>query len=321
VLVERRRQITQRARHVLGRVGQRCIGREPVGPRRVAQDVREHRQSLLHIAELARQRRDRRTRQHELVPGIAHQQFDLAAAETRAEELRGEIGDLVSFVEDHRIGRAQQIAETVFLEREVGEQQMVIDDDDIGIDGLAARVDHVALADVGAAGAEAVVTRGGDLRPQRVRIAHVRHFGKIAGPGDSRPALDAGQRAIARAGEAFLATHLLQPVAAQIVRAALEQCDPRRDADGGGDQWQVFVEQLVLQGARARGDEHPLAGKQRGNQVSERLAGSRARLDHERRAVFQRQRDAAGHGQLRTARREIRQRAGQRPARSEYFVQ
>ena len=82
---------------------------------------------------------------------VAQQQLHLAAAETRAEELRGEVGDLVRLVEDHRVGRAEQIAEAVFLEREIGEQQVVIDDDDVGLDRLAARLDHVAAADVGAA--------------------------------------------------------------------------------------------------------------------------------------------------------------------------
>ena len=90
----------------------------------------------------------RRARLRQLQARIAHQQLDLAAAEARAEELRGEIGDLVRLVEDHRVRRAQQVAEAVFLEREVGEQQMVIDDDDVGLDGLAARLDHVAAADV-----------------------------------------------------------------------------------------------------------------------------------------------------------------------------
>ena len=85
-----------------------------------------------------------RARPRELVARVAHQQLDLAAAEARAEELRGEIRDLVRLVEDHRVRRAEQVAEAVFLEREVGEQQMVIDDDDVGLDGLAARFDHVA---------------------------------------------------------------------------------------------------------------------------------------------------------------------------------
>ena len=73
---------------------------------------------------------------------------DLAAAETRAEELRGEIRNLVRLVDDHRVGGTQQVAEAVFLEREIRQQQVMIDDDDVGLDGLAARLDHVAAADL-----------------------------------------------------------------------------------------------------------------------------------------------------------------------------
>ena len=89
-----------------------------------------------------------------------------------------------------------------------------------------------------------------------------------------------------------LPAELLEPVAAQIVRAALEQRDARRHADGAGDQRQVLVEELVLQRARAGGDEHALAREQRGHQIREGLAGAGARLDHERRTVFHRERDA-----------------------------
>ena len=169
-------------------------------PRRISASAARR---LLDGAELARQRRRRwRAPLRELLARVAHQQFHLAAAEARAEELRGEIRDLVRLVDDHRVRRAEQVAEAVFLERQVREQQMVIDDDDVGLDGLAARLDHVAAADLGAARAEAVVARRGDLRPQRMRVAQIRHFGEIAAARDARPALHARQRAIAcaRAG-------------------------------------------------------------------------------------------------------------------------
>ena len=258
----------------------------------------------------------------EFLARVAQQQLDLAAAETRAEELRGEIRDLVRLVEDHRVRRAEQVAEAVFLERQIRQQQVVIDDDDVGFDGLAARLDHVTAADVGAAGAETVVARRGDLRPQRMRVAQVRHFGEVAALRDAGPALaraPACGRACPR--RLLLAAELLQAVGAQIVRAPLEQRDARRHADGARHQRQVLVEQLVLQRARAGGDEHALAGQQRRHQVGEGLAGAGAGLDHERRAVFERQRHAPGHRQLRTARREARQRTRQRAARSEYLVE
>ena len=92
----------------------------------------------------------RGARLRQLLPCVAQQQLHLAAAETRAEELRREIRNLVGLVDDHRVRGAQQVAEAFFLERQVREQQVVVHDDDVGLDGLAARLDHVAAADVGA---------------------------------------------------------------------------------------------------------------------------------------------------------------------------
>ncbi len=134
----------------------------------------------------------------EFQTGIANGQLHLPAAHTRAEELRGEVGDLVRLVEDHRVRGAKQIAETVFLEREVGQQQVMIDDDHVGLHRATAGIEHVTAADVRATRAQAVVTRGGDLRPQRMRIAEIRHLGEVPGLRDHRPAVDARHHAVAR---------------------------------------------------------------------------------------------------------------------------
>ena len=280
-------ELAQRARQVLRGVGERRVRGQPVGPRRSAQDLRERRQGFLDGAELDRDSaRGRRARLHELLARIAHQQLDLPAAEARAEELRGEIGDLVRLVEDHRVRGAQQIAETVFLEREIREQQMVIDDDDVGFDGLAARVDHVALP-ISAQRAPRQLSRV-EVTCGHSGCASPRSGTSARSPVFVMPA-QRSTRASVRSrvpARLFCAAELLQAVGAQIVRAALEQRDARRHADGAGDQRQVFVEELVLQRARAGGDEHPFARQQRRHEVGEGLAGARARLDHERRAVF-----------------------------------
>ncbi len=73
------------------------------------------------------------------------------------------------------------------------------------------------------------------------------------------------------------------------------------------------MEQLVLQGARAGGDDDALARQQRGHQVGEGLAGAGAGLHHQPAVLLQGLRHMAGHLQLRCPRPEARQRAGQRP--------
>ena len=74
----------------------------------------------------------------------------------------------------------------------------------------------------------------------------------------------------------------LEPVAAQIVGAALEQRDARRAAERRGHQRQVLGEELILQRAGAGGDQHAQARQQRRHQVGEGLAGAGAGLDHQR---------------------------------------
>ncbi len=142
------RQRAHCCRQRLRCIGQRRIRGQPVRALRAAQHFRERSQLPLYARELAGQRARRSARLRQLLARIAHQQLHLAAAEARAEELRGEIGDLVGLVDDHRVRRAQQVAKTVFLERQVREQQVVVDDDDVRLDGRAARLDHVAAADV-----------------------------------------------------------------------------------------------------------------------------------------------------------------------------
>ena len=136
-----------------------CICGEPVESRRAAQDFRERQpahfstapNSTLSVVAGARNC-------VQLEAGVAQQQLDLAAAEARAEELRSEIRDLVRLIEDHRIRGAQQVAEAVFLECKVRKQQVVIDDNDVGFYcAFATRFDHVAPAEVGATGTEAIL--------------------------------------------------------------------------------------------------------------------------------------------------------------------
>src|SRR3984885_12091091 len=132
-----------------------------------------------------------RRRDVELDARVAQQRLELAAAHMGTEELRGEIGYLVGFVEDHRIGRAQQVAEAVLLQGQVGEQQVVVDDDQISLERLAARERYVAARDLRTAHAEAALARRGDLRPYGVGIGQTAHLRQVTALGGERPALDA----------------------------------------------------------------------------------------------------------------------------------
>jgi hypothetical protein len=234
---------------------------------------------------------------------ISDQQFDLTAAETDAEELADQIGQLMRFIQNHRIDAGQQIAEAVFLERQIGQQQMVIDHDDVGFQRRAARLEHMAARIVRAARAGTVLARGADLRAQRMRIGQLRQFGQIAAARGERPVAMRASSGSASAGSISSCRPMFcKPRPAQIIGASLEQRHARRPSQGAGQQRQIAVKELVLQRACAGGNHHTQARQQRRYQVGKGLAGAGAGLHQQHSRAVRAALDARGHLLLRRAR-------------------
>ena len=208
-------------------------------------------------------------------------------------KLRRDLRQLMRFVDDDRVGARQQVAEALLLEHEVRHQQVMIDDDDVGRLRVAPRLHDVATIERRAFRAEAVVARRGHPRPHRIGIAELRELGDVALPRRARPVAHFRQAArdfLAQAARSSLLLGELEPMHAQVVRAALQQRDAHRPADRARDRRQIAMEQLVLQLARAGGDDHAPAGEQRGHEIRERLAGAGARLDDQPAMRAQRER-------------------------------
>src|SRR5580658_6634418 len=108
-----------------------------------------------------------------------------------AEELRGEIRDLVGLIENDRIGRPEQVAEAILLERQVREQQVMIDDDDVCLQRLASRRRDVTAGDFRTTRAEAALAGRSDLCPHRMAVGKTTNLRKIPAPGGECPAPDA----------------------------------------------------------------------------------------------------------------------------------
>jgi len=89
----------------------------------------------------------------QVAPEVDH----LPGAEDRAEELHAGLDELVRFVEHRRVHRRQQFGDAAVAQRHVGEEQVMVDDDEVGRHRLAPRLHDVALAVLRAFGAQAVL--------------------------------------------------------------------------------------------------------------------------------------------------------------------
>ena len=101
----------------------------------------------------------------------------------------------------------QQLGHAGVAQRHVGEEQVMIDDDDVGLLRLLARLHHEAVLVIRAFLAEAVVARGRDHRPDRRRSPARRELGLVAGARDLRERDDLLQvrRVLARRQAAVVA--------------------------------------------------------------------------------------------------------------------
>ena len=225
-------------------------------------------------------------------------------------------------IEDHRIGGAEKVAETVLLQREIGKQQVMVDDDEVRRLRVAPCRHHMTARVVRAALTQAVVAGRGDLRPDRLGLGHAGHFGQIARLRDRRPRLEPRQQGLGHrdALEHALRELALEAVGTKIVATPFEEGHPGGTTERAGDQRHILGVELILQRAGAGRNQHAPPGEQRRHQISEGLTGAGTRFDQERGAVLERVGDRARHLQLGTPGSEARQAPGQGPVGTEDVV-
>ena len=242
---------------------------------------------------------------------IPRQFQQLSAAQRFAEKLAGHLRQLVRFVENNGIRAGQQFGETGFLHRHVGAEQVMVDDQHIRRQRLAAGLGDEAIAQVRAFLAQTVVDGGSHARPDQRGFRDTADLGDIAVTGAPRPGADAAQLGdlLARTqAPAFLGG--LPAIVTEIVAAPLQQRDPRRHFQRLAHHRQIPLKQLILQVAGAGRDDDPQSGQQRGHQISVGLAGAGAGFDDQGAAVSQDRGDRLGHLLLRSTRREPRNQPG-----------
>ena len=111
-------------------------------------------------------------------------------------------------------------------------KEVMIDDQEIGIDRVASRPQHMALRIGGALLAQAVVGGGGRKPPGRRMFGDLRHFRDVPFDGVVRPGFYQAQIAVQRRVEMAAARGVpLQSFPTQVIGAPLEERAPCSGAD------------------------------------------------------------------------------------------
>ncbi len=257
--------------------------------------------------------------------GVAGQLFKAHVADREAEVARRHLFQLVRLVEDHGgglgqnagIGRAGGLA----LDGEVGEEEVVVDDDDVRLEGAAPHLGDEAAAVVGTGCAEAGFGARVELVPEGARLGQAGKLGAVAGFGGLLPLGDlvvlvdlfqARQNGLVAQGDEL--------VAAEVVGAALHVADAQL-AEQRFEKGNVAEVELILQGLGSGGDDDALAGAQGGQQVGQGFAGAGAGLDDQMAALGEGALDGLGHLELAGAVLVGQRRARQNAARREELVE
>ena len=221
--------------------------------------------------------------------GVASEVFKAEVGERPAEVLRGNLLKLVGLVEDDG-GRFRENAGVGSVacgeaDRSVGEEEMVIDDDEVGLEGAAAHLGDEAAAVVWASGAKARVGAGVELVPEGGGFREGRKLGAVAGFSDLLPLSDlavlfdlveARKNGLVAEGEEF--------AAAKVVGAALHVADAKL-AEEGFKKRDIAEKELVLEGLGPGRNDDALAGAESGKKIGKGFAGACAGFNDEMTAL------------------------------------
>src|SRR5664280_3656500 len=195
----------------------------------------------------------------------------------------GNVLQLVGFVEDDdtSVGQNPGVGRTVLgcFDRQVGAEQVMIDDDDVALGGAAAHLGNETAVKLLALGADTAVGARVEFGPQ---MAVLRQFGQlraVAGFGGLLPVADDAKLVdFFQPVQHRLIGEVVELLTAEIVAATLHVADAQL-AEVLLQEGNVFEEELLLQGLGAGGDDDALAGTNDGQQVCQRLAGAGAGFD------------------------------------------
>ena len=165
--------------------------------------------------------------------GIAGQLFKADVAYRKSEVIRGNLFEFVGLIEDDggSLGQDAGIgcAACLATDGKIGKEEMVVDDDDVGFESLAAHLGDEAALIIGACGAQACVGARVELLPERTRFGQAGEFGTVTGFGLLLPGGNLLELVdLFKAREDWLLFERNELVAAKIVGAALHVANMER---------------------------------------------------------------------------------------------
>ncbi len=207
-----------------------------------------------------------------VAPQLAQHAIDARARDHRGERVGRPAFALVRLVEHGDVVGRQQPA----AHRQIEKEERVIDDDYVGILRFVALFEEKTVAKVRADFPDALVGVGIELLP----LAAVRReaeFGTIAALRPLGPLPNLLHRV--RLRDEPVGAHAFELLAAEVVRAPLEQRDAQRTVERALDQRNVLTHELLLQRDRPGREHDLLTAADRRHEIGERLSDAGAGFD------------------------------------------
>ena len=261
---------------------------------------------------------------------ISAQLFKSAVTDRNTKIASSNIFELVTFIEDHGpgLGQNSSIGRVLglLLDREIGKEQVMIDDDDVAFHRFAMHFGDEAAVPGAAFLPQTSVGAGVNFVPERAGFRERCEFGTVSSiryllpRGDSAVVLDLLQSA-----KHGLVGKVVELLPAQIVIAPLHVTDLQLAFAVGKkrlfEKRDILMEKLFLKILGSGGNDDSLAGTNDGHQVGQRLARSSAGFDDQVTLFFQRLLDSLRHLQLPAAKFVGGMGARKHSARSEELVE
>ena len=126
--------------------------------------------------------------------GVSREVVDPVVADRNPEVLRRDVLELMRLVQNRVPARRNDFAERALTHGGIGAEQVMIDDDDVGLRGALPHERHETVVEAGALPPDAVLGGCGDVGPERQILGQVLHFRAVTGLGRPRPFVDRFER-------------------------------------------------------------------------------------------------------------------------------